>query len=118
MKIRIAYIWIGTLSGGLNRFDPKKQKFTHYLNEPGNPESLSNEVVKCILESDIYDDNILWIGTHGGLNKFDKSTGKFTHYSVKEGLPSNTIHGILMDKKGKLWLSTNKGLVLFDPVQW
>jgi signal transduction histidine kinase/ligand-binding sensor domain-containing protein/AraC-like DNA-binding protein len=110
-------IWIGTLSGGLNRFDPETQKFTHYLNEPDNPASLSNEVVKCILESEITDDNILWIGTRGGLNKFDKKTGRFTCYSIKEGLPSNTIHGILEDKKGKLWLSTNKGLVLFDPVQ-
>jgi signal transduction histidine kinase/ligand-binding sensor domain-containing protein/DNA-binding response OmpR family regulator len=108
-------LWIGTLSGGLNRFDPRRQEFAHYEHDPDNPASLSNNVVKCILESDIRDDNTLWIGTHGGLNKFNKGTGEFIHYSVKEGLPSNTIHGILEDNKGNLWLSTNKGLVLFDP---
>jgi signal transduction histidine kinase/ligand-binding sensor domain-containing protein/DNA-binding response OmpR family regulator len=112
---RDSMLWIGTLSGGLDRFDPKRQEFTHYLSNPENPSALSNEVVKCILESDIHRDHTLWIATHGGLNKLDRSTGKFTRITVNDGLPSNTLHGILEDKTGRLWMSSNKGLVLYDP---
>ncbi len=28
------YLWIGTTDGGLNRFDPAKEAFSHYLSDP------------------------------------------------------------------------------------
>lgn len=110
-------LWMGTLNGGLNKFDPRSGKFTHYVNDPANHNSLSNDRVKCILEPEIHGENILWIGTNnGGLNRFDKRNGHFKAYTMEEGLPSNTIHGILEDKVGDLWLSTNQGLAQFDPL--
>jgi signal transduction histidine kinase/ligand-binding sensor domain-containing protein/AraC-like DNA-binding protein len=110
-------LWLGTLKGGLNRFDPNTGRFMHYISDPDDPASLSNNRVKCILEPEIYGEDILWIGTqNGGLNKFDRSTGTFRSFVMQDGLPSNTIHGILEDKVGNLWLSTNQGLVQFDPV--
>ena len=110
-------LWVGTHSSGLNRFDPVQGTFTHYVNDPANPSSLSNNRIKCILEPEIHGEEILWIGTNnGGLNRFDKKNGTFKAYTMDEGLPSNTIHGILEDKVGDLWLSTNKGLAQFDPV--
>ncbi len=109
-------LWIGTLSGGLNRFDPATGSFTHLVHDPHDPHSISNNRVKCILEPEIHGEDLLWVGTNnGGLNRFDKNTGEFTSFTMEEGLPSNTIHGILEDKVGKLWLSTNRGLVQFDP---
>ncbi|MFH0755939.1 MAG: two-component regulator propeller domain-containing protein [Bacteroidota bacterium] len=109
-------LWLGTLRGGLNRFDPKTGMFSHLVHDPDNPLSISNNAVKCILEPEIFGEEILWIGTNRGMNKFNKRTGEFKAYTMKNGLPSNTIHGILEDKVGNLWLSTNKGLVQFDPV--
>ena len=109
-------LWIGTLSSGLNRYDPVKARFTHFVNDPDNPASISNNRVKCILEPEIHGEDILWIGTNLGLNRFDKKNGTFTAYTMENGLPSNTIHGILEDKVGDLWLSTNKGLAQFDPL--
>lgn len=110
-------LWLGTLSSGLNRYDPLTGKFSHFVNDPDNPNSISNNRIKCILEPEIHGEDILWIGTNnGGLNRFDKHNGTFTAYTMEEGLPSNTIHGILEDKVGDLWLSTNKGLAQFDPL--
>jgi signal transduction histidine kinase/ligand-binding sensor domain-containing protein/CheY-like chemotaxis protein len=108
-------LWLGTLRGGLNRFDPGNGTFTHYVHNPSNDASISNNMVKCILEPEVYGKDILWIGTNGGLNRFDRKTGRFTHYAVEQGMPGNSIHGILEDKRGRLWLSTNHGLALFDP---
>ena len=32
-------LWIGTFGGGLDKFDPKKEQFTHYQKVPGNPDT-------------------------------------------------------------------------------
>ncbi|PID91775.1 MAG: hypothetical protein CSA96_06770 [Bacteroidetes bacterium] len=110
-------LWLGTLNGGLNRFDAQTRLFKHYVNDPGNPGSISSNRVTCILEPEIHSGDLLWIGTNnGGLNRFDTKKGAFSSYDIEDGLPSNTIHGILEDKLGNLWLSTNKGLAQFDPL--
>jgi signal transduction histidine kinase/DNA-binding response OmpR family regulator/streptogramin lyase len=109
-------IWIGTSFGGLNRYNPYNGSFTYYQHKPGDKTSLGNNLIKSILESKIYNDNTLWIGTHGGLQKFDRKAGTFITFDKSNGLPSNTLHGILEDQKGNLWISSNKGLTCFDPV--
>ena len=110
-------LWLGTLNGGLNLFDPKSGEFEHFIYDPHDNTSISNNRVKCILEPEIHGEDILWVGTNnGGLNKFNKVERTFTSYTIQDGMPSNTIHGILEDKVGNLWLSTNRGLVQFDPM--
>ncbi len=110
-------LWLGTLNGGLNRFDARTGRFSHFVHDPSDPASISNNRVKCILEPEIHGEDILWIGTNnGGLNKLDKKNGTFTAYNMSDGMPSNAVHGILEDRVGNLWLSTNRGLVQFDPV--
>ena len=58
----------------------------------------------------------LWIGTNsGGLNLLNEKTGTLINYTREQGLPNNVIFGILEDKHGNLWLSTNQELSKFDP---
>jgi len=110
-------LWLGTIRGGLNRFDPRTGRFRHFVHDPSDSTSISNNRVKCILEPEIYGEDILWVATNnGGLNKFNKKDGTFTSFTMEDWMPSNTIHGILEDRVGNLWLSTNRGLVQFDPV--
>ena len=54
-------------------------------------------------------DRILWIGTHGGgLSRL--KGGVFTAYTTRRGLFDDTIHQILEDDFGQLWMSTNNGI--------
>ncbi len=107
-------LWIGTEGGGLNRFDKTASRFTSYTHKPGNPDSLSQDIVMSLHQGR---DGILWIGTDGGgLNRFDPDTGHFTFFTDKDGLPDNTVYGILGDDNGGLWLSTNRGLSKFNPM--
>ena len=109
------YLWIGTEGGGLNRFDKKKEKFIRYRANQGNPASLSSDYIFTIL---IDSPGIFWLGTYGGgLNKFYSKTGKCKIYNVENGLPSNSIYGIIKDRSGSLWLSTNNGLSKFNPAE-
>jgi signal transduction histidine kinase/CheY-like chemotaxis protein len=104
---------IGTEKGGLNRFDRKKGKFTHYKNDANNLNSLSNNSVLSIYRDP---KGILWVGTRGGgLNKFQQEQYQWTSYTTANGLPDNTIYSILEDNQGNLWLSTIMGICRFDP---
>ena len=106
-------LWIGTVTGGLNRFDPATGTFTRFQGEPGNPQSLpSNSVTSVLLDRA----GRLWVGTWGGgLARLNPDTGEVTHYDHENGLPSDAIFDILEDDQGRLWLSTSNGLSRFDP---
>lgn len=101
-------IWIGT-DAGLQRA---------VKNDIGSPTRyetvLSGNRIRVIFEDE---KQVLWVGTlNDGLYKIEAGTTKITQYTVRDGLAGNTIYGILSDDQGNLWLSTNDGLSLFNPV--
>lgn len=62
----------------------------------------------------VADKNALWIGTGIGLIKRTPNSEK--HFSGHRfGFPNNTIHEILSTPDGKIWMSTNNGIVSFNP---
>ncbi len=112
------YLWIATYQGGLNKYDPRTDKFSNFRHIPGDLTSLSSDNVRTILE-----DNTggLWVGTIAGLDYLDKKTGKIDHYRYMPDDPgsmsSNNITTLAMDKKGILWVGTgDAGINQFDPV--
>jgi signal transduction histidine kinase/ligand-binding sensor domain-containing protein len=114
---RSGVLWVGTLHGGLNRFDRATETFTRYLHDPEDPTSLSHNRVRAIYQDR---DGTLWIGTHGGgLSRFAPETGAFTHYQHDPGEPAslsnNVVRAIYQDRSGTLWIGTYGGLNAFDP---
>ena len=68
---------------------------------------LTNNDVLCLLR----DDANIWIGTSYGLNELKKEENDFHLIQyADEKLNNKTIHGILKDHEGKIWISTNQGL--------
>ena len=106
------HLWLGTEEDGIILFDRIKETFTSFKSH-NKENSLSSNKVKSLY----YDPKgILWIGTKGGgLNKFDIKKNYFYNYTIKDGLANNVIYAILPDKKGNLWLSSNKGISKFTP---
>ena len=130
LEDKFGHLWIGTWDG-LNKLiiskDPSHKKyhfkFYRFGRIPGNEFSLSDNRVISI-HSDT--EGNLWIGTYGGglneltadqLNLPPDSPVRFNRFSVKDGLPSSIIYGILEDKLGNLWLSTDNGLSKFNPLK-
>jgi diguanylate cyclase (GGDEF)-like protein len=110
-------LWFGGGGAGLIRYEPGKGLTAILSHDSNDPTSLSDNVVRSLYESP---DGTLWVGTLNGLNQMqaaDRRAGRnrFSLYTTSEGLPNNTIYGILPDSAGRLWLSTNRGLSLFDP---
>jgi serine phosphatase RsbU (regulator of sigma subunit)/ligand-binding sensor domain-containing protein len=109
-------LWLGT-AVGLVVFDPATRSFARrYNHNPHDPHGLALNQIHAVEPDPAEPDRYLWLGTGGGgLDRLDRGTGRVTHFTEKDGLPNNCIYGILADKTGNLWLSTNQGLSVFDP---
>lgn len=107
------FIWIGTSSSGLNKFDG--YRFLVYKHEEDNPSSLSNNEILAIAEDQ---DGNLWVGTTNGLNRLDPVSGKFQRYyhdSLNDGsLKHNRVSALLVDSENNLWVGTYMGLQVFN----
>lgn len=107
-------LWLGTINGLLH-FDKKGNRFIKtYEYIVDNEKNIGGNEIKSLLLDPVSPEKYLWIGTAGGgLNRMDITNGSFLNYSEKDGLPNNTVYGLLSDKEGNLWLSTNHGISRF-----
>ena len=104
-------IWAGTWGGGLNQLNSRTGKFTRYVNDPSDKNSISSNYIQKIFED--HSKN-LWIATYyGGLNLFDPGTKKFIHITEdpehKTKLLGNNIISIDEDSNNNIWLGTDDG---------
>lgn len=111
LQDRQGFIWIGTHSGGLYRYDGYQA--VRYVNDGHNPRSLPHNRVSTLFEDS---DGVIWIGTQDGLARFDPGSDDFTRYTPPPG-PSaqRIIKSIIGDGKHGMWLATWGGLQHFDP---
>lgn len=111
-------LWIG--GNGIHIIDLKDYRngyecisYTHKLDDP---ESKVKEKITCILETK---DREIYLGSMGnGIYQLDKvrSNGvyTFTNYAGRSGLSDTSISNLIEDEYGNIWISTLKGLYLFN----
>ena len=110
-QTRNGLIWMGT-SNGLVRYDGRRVKlFPHVA---GNVNSLSHSRVLSIFE---YEKNQLWLGTRGGVDRLDMLTDQITQFPMPATLGSGrrAVFSIAPASRGRLWIASATGLLLFDP---
>jgi signal transduction histidine kinase/ligand-binding sensor domain-containing protein/CheY-like chemotaxis protein len=105
------YIWIGTTSNGLNRYDGNGM--TVYQNTDGQPGEISNNGIRCIFEDS---KNNLWVGTYDGLNLYDPGTESFKvfrhGFADSTSANKNSVRCVFEDSKGNLWIAFDRGVGL------
>lgn len=110
--------WIGTIGGGINKFDSNLNLFNHVKSNPFDPYGLNDPIVKAFAENS---DGNVFIGTEGGgLSLFDPKTQLFKQYSIPSmRAGSNSRIDVLTLKKlpdGKLLIGTyGDGLLVMEP---
>jgi len=108
----LGFIWIATYNNGLISKNKKTNTWVQYARTRNSNSLSTNKVITLFCDNH---DN-LWLGTDGGgLNLFDRQTKTFKTFDEEQGITSSVIYGILQDKRNHLWLSTNNGLVDFNP---
>jgi len=106
-------LWASAWGDGVDVIDLTTGRVTSYRHDDEQPASLSHNGVLHIGEAR---DGALYLGTYGGgLNRFEPERGTFAHLTRGDGLPSNVVYGTLEDGSGALWMSTNRGLVRYEP---
>lgn len=106
--------WLATSSGGLNRLSEdengKPTISPYYAND--NIKALTKTAITSI---HIDNQGVMWMGTAGGgLLMWNEGTKEARKFGKEEGIPNNVIYSVLEDRKGNLWLSSNKGLFSFN----
>ncbi|MDX2070971.1 MAG: two-component regulator propeller domain-containing protein [Haliscomenobacter sp.] len=104
-------LWIGTYGGGLNKFNQRTQKFTHYTTKNG----LIDNTVFCVLPDK---KGNLWLSTFRGIVKFNPKTEKFTNYTQKDGLLNDGYDAFSYYQSpytGHLFFEGPQGLDIFHP---
>ena len=110
-------LWIGCLLGAFV-VNLKTPTFSHRLfrNKLNNPESPVVDKICCFCEAS---DGTMWLGSNGyGLYKrVVSSDGKWTFevLTTDDGLANNAVKGIVEDEQGRLWITTNNGMSVYNP---
>lgn len=88
-------------------------EFKNYLNVPNDHTSLgNNHVIRAHLDKS----GKVWFATEGGgICCYNADTDSFTNYDHRRNLYHHIIYGILDDDEGNLWLSSNYGIVRYNP---
>jgi signal transduction histidine kinase/DNA-binding response OmpR family regulator/ligand-binding sensor domain-containing protein len=102
-------VWVATSGEGLVEFHSKDGTIKKYTTQSGLPSNFINSI--------IYADNCLWIGTESGLCRFnpiDKTAFIFSSIYPLSGISYNksALYGL---KDGQLAWGTNSGAIIFDP---
>jgi diguanylate cyclase (GGDEF)-like protein len=110
MQDRQGFIWIGTHSGGLYRYNGYQAvKYTH---DTRGARSLPNDRVSALFED--YQGRV-WAGTQDGLARFDPQTGDFKVLALPPGPSSQRIvKAIVGDGAHGMWVATWGGLQHVD----
>ncbi len=97
-------IWLGTTP--ITIFDTKKEEFI------SAPITIGKLPVSCIVKDSKKN---IWVGTFGdGVFLFSPDYSLTGHFTMQDGLPNNLVYGVLEDKHGMYWMSTNHGIAKFD----
>jgi signal transduction histidine kinase/ligand-binding sensor domain-containing protein/DNA-binding NarL/FixJ family response regulator len=112
-------IWVAT-TFGLNLLEKKNIenhnfRFKVFLRSTSDDKSLIyNDIIHMFEDSR----GKLWFGTYGGgadmLEEYDGQKAIFKHFGSEIVPGYGIIFGILEDKKGRIWLSSENGLISLD----
>ncbi len=110
------YLWIGTWSDGLIRYDTKNRKAYKYSHIPSLQSSHT-----LFMDTD----HTLWVGTWGeGLvhltepyNLQNPHIVQYKHSDNANSLLDDIIYAIAPDIYGNLWIGSRTGLSVFSPVE-
>ncbi len=107
-------LWIGT-QNGLDRLDRSTHQIEGILPDAADPKALGAGYISSLLRDR---HGRLWVGTFsGGIDVMEgrDAQGRPRFHRILEGLPNENIDQLLEAADGKIWASTDGGLVAIDP---
>jgi ligand-binding sensor domain-containing protein len=102
-----------TFGQGLFIMNTNGSSIRNYVADTALPGRLTTNNLMSVT---ILNPDTLLLGTYGGgLSVFNRNTERFTAITGREGLPNDVVYGVIPAKDGSWWMSTNRGLVRYEP---
>tara|TARA_R110001583_G_scaffold157548_1_gene309494 strand:+ start:16107 stop:20180 length:4074 start_codon:yes stop_codon:yes gene_type:complete len=102
-------IWVGTLGGGLNRYDPESRTFIRYLSEISDAQNIASKDIYSLYESK---EGLIWIGSEQGASVFNPQDNSFKHFSYSSNIPTTINNGpiraITQTTDGTMWFGSSQ----------
>jgi signal transduction histidine kinase/ligand-binding sensor domain-containing protein/CheY-like chemotaxis protein/HPt (histidine-containing phosphotransfer) domain-containing protein len=108
----LGVMWIGTRGGGLNRYEPETDTFTHFMRKDGLP----SNIVYAVLEDAMSD---LWIVTQTGIARYDRQGASLRRITLYKELENASFtSGASSGRGGEFFLGSVGMLVRFEPSRY
>ena len=107
-------LWLASYSAGVYSYDILKNSVKgHYSPQTGNPEIPDMISSVCVDDAD----NTWIVGFTSGFFRYQRKDDSFRNFSTEtlQSLPTDVYFMALPDDFGHLWLTSDNGLVEFDP---
>ncbi|MDX2173932.1 MAG: two-component regulator propeller domain-containing protein [Bacteroidota bacterium] len=108
-------IWLGMIDGGLVKLkdfpNGKKLEISQiYKNDKKRNQIASNTILALNEDKN----GVIWVATSAGLSKLYPNN-TFVSFYEKDGLPNTYLYSILKDSLNQFWMSSNNGIIRFNP---
>lgn len=113
-------MWVGTNGGGVSVLNPRKQNYNFLSADNPEAPAIDQGKVNALLEDR---EGYFWISIYNkGINRFNPQNGNITRFSREAAaenrrIENNIIADMMEDSKGNIWITTNEGLNMWDPLK-
>jgi signal transduction histidine kinase/DNA-binding response OmpR family regulator/ligand-binding sensor domain-containing protein len=107
-------IWLCATTG-LYTIDPKKGVTARYWRGGRGAFRLPADSYQHFYQDP---QGVFWLATaNTGLVRWDRARNSYRQFRRADGLNNDNIYAVYTDHRGHLWLSSDKGIMQFDPVR-
>lgn len=107
-------IWIGTRGNGVYRYNTITKRVMGQYTTVSHPQLIRNDDILSLLTDQ---NGHVWVGSSNGifgLSPISSDSVGVAGLTVQSDLANTSIHGIQLDTRGNLWVTTNQGLSFID----
>lgn len=108
------FLWLASYSAGVYKYDISKRIVTGHYSPQSGSDNIPDMISSICVDSS---DNVWIIGFSSGFFKYVRNSDTFEAYSTKtlKSLPTDVYFMALPDDFGNLWISSDSGILEFDP---
>ena len=107
-------LWLCTTTG-LYTVDPQKGVTARYWRGGSGPFKLPADSYQHFYQDP---NGRYWLATaNAGLVRWDRARSRYRQFRRADGLNNDNIYAVYADRRGHLWLSSDYGIMQFDPIQ-